>query len=88
MKRLFSSSFAAYGTPSNLAVSLYTTAKAPLPIQPTLLYFVPPRHSRICLPEDSDEGFGVAGPVVGKRLSYDLSVTAKDMYSTYVLDLS
>lgn len=45
-KNLFlSNSFAAYGLPSNFEVTLYTTAKAPLPMVPTLLYFPAPSHS-------------------------------------------
>jgi hypothetical protein len=65
MNRRFSSSLAAYGAPSNLVVTLYTTANAPLPIVPTLLYLFPPFHSLIRLgTSDFPEilGVSVRGP--------------------------
>ena len=78
MNRLFSSSLAAYGTPSNLAVILYTIAKAPLPIVATLLYLGPPRHSLTYLPTFDTDGSGVPASWVVRMLDYfDISIRTK-----------
>ena len=79
MNRLFSSSFAANGTPSNLAVILYTVANAPLPMVPTLLYLGPPRHSLTYRPTFEIVGSGVPVSGVAKILGFTLSAQVPSM---------